>query len=127
MSDQQIFQLFGLGFLATGIGMWLNPKTIKKLLADIEHSTAIIYLSGIISLTLGFLLVTFHNSWDFNWSLIITLVGWSGLIKGLSILISPDFVLTLSERIVNKGSNLKIIAWTGIALGIISFYLGFFA
>lgn len=127
MTDQQIFQLFGLAFTATGIGMLSNPANVKTLLDELEKSSLDLYLSGFISLTVGFLLVSFHNSWVFNPSLIITLIGWAGLLKGLSILIVPNFTIKLSERIVDNDVYLSVFAGFSVVLGLVSLYLGFLA
>lgn len=125
MTDLQIFQLFGLAFTAIGIGMLSNPANVKTLLDELEKSSLDLYLSGFISLTVGFLLVSFHNSWAWNSSLIITLLGWSGLLKGLSILIVPNFTIKLSERIVDNDVYLSVFAGFSVVLGLVSLYLGF--
>lgn len=125
MTDTQLLQLFGLGFTAIGAGMLINAKMIKRVLLDLEHTAAAIYLSGLISLVTGFLLVTFHNTWSLGWPLIITLTGWAALLKGLSILVYPQFSLGLAERIAQNKLSLKSFAWFSIILGLISLYLGY--
>jgi hypothetical protein len=127
MSDTQIFQLFGLGFLAIGLGMLINGTMVKRVLRDLEHTAAAIYLSGLVSMVVGFLIVTFHNVWVWGWPVIITFIGWSALLKGLSILAYPQFSLGLSERIAANKHSLKLFAWSSIALGLLSLYLGYSA
>jgi hypothetical protein len=127
MNDTQIFQLFGLGFLAVGLGMLINASMIKRVLRDLEHTAAAIYLSGLVSMVVGYLIVAFHNDWVWGWPVIITLIGWSALLKGLSILVYPQFSLGLSELVAANKLSLKLFAWTSVLLGLLSLYLGYSA
>jgi uncharacterized protein YjeT (DUF2065 family) len=123
MTDHQVLQLFGVTFIVIGASMLKNPESIKKILDEIEHSNVSLFLSGLISLVIGCLLVVLHNVWEISSSLIITLIGWSGLLKGISILIFPEFTLRLSRRIVSS-NKLNYFAWASVVLGVVSLYLG---
>lgn len=124
MTDIHIFQLLGLVFFAIGIGMLTNPKFIKNILQELERSTADMLYGGLISVTIGYFLVAFHNVWSMNRSLIITLLGWLALIKGLSLLMFPTYILRL-YKVVDKYKS--YISYFVIALGIVSLYFGYFS
>ena len=70
MSDAQIFQLFSLVYIAVGIGIFVNPQFYKKLYEDFVKHTSTLYLGGLIALTIGYLIVTFHNTWTKDISVI---------------------------------------------------------
>ena len=57
MKEIQIFQILGLFFFATGVGMLVNPKFIKNILKELETSTASMLYGGIISLFIGYFIV----------------------------------------------------------------------
>ena len=83
-----------------------------------------LYLGGITALVVGYLILAFHNTWTMDVSVIITIVGWIALIKGLVILIRPKIIIALAKAMVQKESTLKIEAIAVIILGLILAFLG---
>lgn len=125
MSDAQIFQIFSLVYLAVGIGILINPAFYKKLIEDFIESASVLYLGGIMALVVGYLILAFHNTWTRDLSVIITIVGWLALLKGILILIVPNMMITLTKAILKKESILKIEAVVVIILGLAFSFLGF--
>jgi hypothetical protein len=125
MSDVQIFQLIGLAYLAIGVGMLLNQELYKKVFTDFVENKAILYMGGVMALVIGYLLVTFHNVWVCDWTVIITVVGWMALIKGMVILIRPSWIIDLTKAIVNKERFLKIEGIIVTVIGVLLLFLGF--
>ncbi|MHC4104175.1 MAG: hypothetical protein ACYSR9_04490, partial [Planctomycetota bacterium] len=85
MSDAQIFQVLSLYYIAVGIGILVNTQFYKKVFEDFIERTSILYLGGVMALGVGYLLVAFHNTWTKDLSVIITIVGWLALVKGILI------------------------------------------
>ena len=128
MTDKQIFQFIGLIYLAVGLGILLNPRYYKQMFADFKTSIAVMYLGGIFAFAIGFLLITFHNIWVKDISVIITIVGWMALLKGISILVLPKLMMKTMDIFINEKTNiLMIMAGFVIILGALFAWLGFFA
>ena len=128
MTDKQIFQFIGLIYIAVGLGILLNPQYYKQLFADFKTSVAVMYLGGIFAFAIGFLLITFHNIWVKDVSVIITIVGWMALLKGISILVLPKLMMKTMDIFTNvKTSTLMVMAGFIIALGVLLTYIGFCA
>jgi len=128
MTDKQIFQFIGLIYLAVGLGILLNPRYYKQMFADFKTSIAVMYLGGIFAFAIGFLLITFHNIWVKDISVIITIVGWMALLKGISILVLPKLMMKTMDIFINEKTNiLMIMAGFVIILGTLFAWLGFFA
>lgn len=125
MSDVQIFQVFSLVYLAVGVGILVNPGFYKKLFEDFVENASIMYLGGTSALVIGYLIVAFHNTWTADFSVIITIIGWIALIKGIIILISPKVMIALTRAIAKKESFLKIEAIAIIIIGLGLAFLGF--
>ena len=125
MSDAQIFQIFSIVYITIGIGILINPGFYKKLFEDFIENAAVMYLGGIMALTIGYLIVVFHNTWTKDLSVIITIVGCLAMIKGILILIRPNMIIALSKAMVQKESILKIEAIAVIILGLAFSFLGF--
>jgi uncharacterized protein YjeT (DUF2065 family) len=124
MSDGQIFRLFGLVYLVIGLGMFVNPEFYKKLYEDFAENRGVLYIGGLIALSIGFLLVTFHNVWGWYWGVILTVVGWLAVIKGVVILLLPKAMVTIIKW-MTKESGLLLIPVTATILGLFFLILGF--
>ena len=123
MTDAQIFQFLGLTFFAIGLGMLITPDLIKNLFRELEKSIVNTFYGGLISLAIGFPLVTFHNIWVWNWSLLITIIGWLAIFKGLALLIAPQATVQMYKHV--KKFQLPTIFFV-LGLGLLMLFLGYF-
>jgi len=94
-------------FLAKVIGLFGAISTLAimiryKLHLVMEENTAknptTIYLSGFLFLILGILLTVSHQLWTRDWRVVITILGWLILIKGIMRILFPDTVQELIEK-----------------------------
>jgi hypothetical protein len=66
----------------------LNPKRIQQIFQDLKDQKFVI-ITAFIAIIMGLLNILFHNEWDDNWTIIITLIGWIALFIGMSLFILP--------------------------------------
>jgi len=126
MTDAQIFQFIGIIYLAVGIGIIINPDFYKKMIIHFMENPSVIYLGGLVSLAIGFLLVSFHNNWSRDWSVIITIIGWAALIKGLFLITLPKVCIKLCNSFKEMKKLLPVWSTIVIILGVLLCWLGFF-
>ena len=126
MSDAQIFQVISIGYIAVGLAILINPGFYKKLFEDFGQNPSVLYLGGFAALVIGYLIVAFHNTWTMDLSVVITIIGWIALVKGIVILVRPNIIGALTKSIVKNGGFLRIGAIAIIILGLVFGYLGFF-
>ena len=90
---------------------------------EFSRSLGLVFLSGIYTLILGLLVVVSHNLWTSDWRVIITILGWTTLSKGV-------FLILLPQRI-SQAASISTKPWWGIvylifiALGTYLVYEGF--
>lgn len=65
-----------------------NPKRIKQIFEDLKDEKFLI-ISSLFAIIIGLLNILFHNIWEPNYKLIITLIGWTSLFIGLSLFVLP--------------------------------------
>lgn len=65
-----------------------NPGRIKEIFQDIKDRKFAIMVA-FIAIIVGLLNILFHNVWVSDWPMIITLIGWAALIKGLLLFTFP--------------------------------------
>ena len=111
-------------YLAVGLGMIFDKVYYKKLLAGFTKDMTAMYLGGFVALLAGMALVTFHNDWTKSWEVLVTILGWMALVKGVMILAFPSTMMDFTKSIVKKAS-LTSYGYLVIVLGLIFGYFGF--
>lgn len=117
-------QLLALIYLVTGIGMLADKERFRSLYDEMMRSAPIMYLMGTCSLLLGYLIVSFHNVWVSNWPVLITVIGWIALAKGVVIVVAPNLVLNRARFWLTRMQFAGIAVF---ALGLVLGYFGFLA
>ena len=120
-------KIIGWFYIVVAAGMIFNPRAYQKIMEDFSHNNALVYLSGIFSLLIGFLMVLTHNVWQADWVVIITVFGWLGLIKGVWLLLLPNTVAKITAFYQKKASLLVFYAVLMLALGAFLLVKGYFA
>ena len=87
--DTSIFiaKIFAIAYLAIGLGMFLSAGYYKKAFAEMMKSKTYIFGGGAFALVIGLLLVSYHNIWESSWVVIVTIIGWIALVKGVLLLL----------------------------------------
>lgn len=65
-----------------------NPKRIKQIVDDLQDQKFTILIS-FLAIIIGLLNILFHNVWEANISLVVTLFGWLALLKGIMLFTFP--------------------------------------
>ncbi|MGJ8760082.1 MULTISPECIES: hypothetical protein [unclassified Polaribacter] len=88
--DNSIFlaKFWGYYLLIFFVILSFNPKRIRQIFNDLEDQKFLIIFS-FLAIIIGLINILFHNIWEPNWKLIITLIGWSSLLIGLSLFSIP--------------------------------------
>jgi hypothetical protein len=96
---EQAIQLFAaISFLVIGLSHLGQPKawvTFYQALA--ARGTAGVFLEGFLLLNFGGIVVAFHNVWD-GPALVLTLVGWAQVLKGIGRFLAPQMALRVLQR-----------------------------
>ncbi len=95
----------------------LNPKRIKQIFNDLKDEKFLI-VTAFVSIIIGLLNIIFHNIWELNYKLIITLIGWSSLFIGLALFILPKRTVSWLEF-----ANIKLVQVIYMLLFFIGIYL----
>jgi hypothetical protein len=118
-------KVFSLYFLVVGIGMIANPVGTRVALQELVGCPAALYLSAILTLMLGILLIVSHNVWVWGWPLIITVLSWWIFIKGAVRVVYPAIDEHMKDMIECTGVYYSSAIFV-LVVGAILFYIGFF-
>ncbi|MDP2069772.1 MAG: hypothetical protein Q8K04_12520 [Lutibacter sp.] len=90
MDEVSIFlaKFWGWYFIIFFLILSFNPKRILQVIKDLEDQKFVIVFS-FLAIVIGLLNILFHNIWEDDWRLIITIIGWIALFIGLSLFVFP--------------------------------------
>ena len=120
-----IAKLYGVVYAAFGLGMIINMKFYKKLFDDMYKTTTFIFGWGIFASITGLFIILHHNFWVADWTVLITIIGWIALVKGLYMLIFPGY-LNFSKGLFKSNGMLYVMGVFALAFGCVLGYFGFF-
>ena len=118
-------KLIGPVFVVIGLGMLLNGPVYLAMAAQFLHSHALIYLSGLLTIVAGLALVLAHNVWAGDWRLIITMLGWVGVIGGTVRVLVPQYVETIGGSVIMHPVALIVGGFVVLVLGAVLSYFGY--
>ncbi|NCN52300.1 hypothetical protein GW943_00605 [Candidatus Parcubacteria bacterium] len=119
--DISIFlaQVFGLYFVITGIAMIVRPRAVETLIATLAKRD-FIFVTGFVALFIGVPLVLMHNIWDGTWRVVVTVIVWAALLKGVMRLFMPDMTAEWGKRLAGNRNMIRLLVW---AITLVGFYL----
>lgn len=123
-----ISRLMGPVLLIIGIGMALGllmETDYSSLMKEFIGNRAVIFLTGILALLAGVAIVNAHNVWVPDWRLIITILGWLLVLRGIMLLVFPEAVQSIGDHIVASGRGVMAGAAVTFVLGAILCIMGY--
>ena len=112
-------------YLSFGIGLLVNSQYYHDAVQRFLSDKVYLFLGGWIAATLGTIMVNIHNIWVNDWRILITLVSWIVLVKGVLLLAFPSFIKVFDTWYTPRGMRNYILPMV-IILGFIFGYYGFF-
>jgi uncharacterized membrane protein HdeD (DUF308 family) len=119
-----IARIASVTYLSASLGAFFSTNYYRKIVDDLFSNSALIYVTGLITIIIGLLIVTYHNRWTKSWIVLITILGWLATLKGICLIAFPQFIHTLSERMLTD-SGTKLFSYAALCLGLLFAYFGF--
>lgn len=116
-----VARILALAYLSVGIGILSCNIKLTDLISDFQSSPALTYLSGLFATIIGMLLIHQHNIWVKDWRVLITIIGWIALAKGIMLITIPQSITWF------KGWYKNTRAWglVILAMGLLFGYFGY--
>ena len=118
-------RLIGPVMLAVGIGVFVNGQVYRMLADEFLRSRALIYLSGLLTMTAGLAIVLTHSVWRADWPVLITILGWLATIGGAARIICPQGTERVGRAMLKSKPALPIAGAVWLALGAILCFFGY--
>lgn len=114
-------KIFGLYFFTIGLAFIINPTSFRRL-CRIAKEESFLFTGGILALIIGVIVISVHNEWVLDWSLLITVLGWWSLIKGFALLTYPECIKFFSFIQNQSDAVYRMISFFYLAIGLFLLY-----
>jgi hypothetical protein len=117
--DTSLFLLkfWGWYFVIFFFILSFNPSRIKQIIEDLKDQKFTILIS-FITIVVGLLNILAHNIWEPSIELLVTLFGWSALLKGILLFTFPKQMIRLITY-----ANIQLIQVLYILLFLVGMFL----
>jgi hypothetical protein len=128
-TSRYLARLMGPVLLTIGVGMvfgmLLEGDAYSSLMKEFIASRALIFITGALALTAGLAIVNAHNLWVPDWRVIVTILGWLAILRGIMNLVFPVTVQTLGDRMIASHAGVLAGAAITIVIGVILSVMGY--
>ncbi len=122
-----IARILGLLYLSIAVGCFSRKDYFRDILKELAGNSLLPYFSGFIALITGALVVHAHNIWQTDWRVLVTIIGWAALVKGILLLAWPGLLLRFMKLLLLLSPVLRMIPWLCALIGLFFIWFGFFA
>ena len=119
-------KLIGIPFLLIGLGFLFDRAHYNKVAKEVVSSAGLYFMSGVIAIVVGLAIVLYHNVWVSSWEVLITLVGWASLIKGVVRLLLPQWGMGVLKSWLKNENLMTFFAVLILVFGAVLTYYGFY-
>jgi len=117
-----ITQILGTIFIVLGLAMVVNKKYTAAAVQDMMQIKGLLWLCGFMATAMGAIMIAVHNVWTTGLPLLITVMGWMALVKGLFILLFPNWSSSFYKKYITD-SLLVVSGVVCVILGLALVYL----
>jgi len=114
-----VARILALTYIAAGVAAVRGRITFEKMVEEFERSQALTFVTGFLTIVIGMLMVQYHNIWVRDWTVLITIVGWMSLLKGIMLIAFPQVIVSF------KGLYKNTRVW-GIVMIVLGGVFGWF-
>lgn len=103
----------------------MNKSYMAAMINELENGKALFWFFGFVAALIGSITLAFYSTWSMQWPVLITILGWLALLKGIIIMLFP---VSSWHSFFRKFKGSGIIMFSGglsLLFGIILLYKGF--
>ena len=118
-------RIIGPFLVVASVSILLNAKACQRMYKEYVKSPGLTYLAGTYALLLGLLMIQFHNLWVAGWPIIITILAWMSVLKGVLILIFPNYIKRFTKLFTSNPTILRVDGVVILVIGLFLSYVGY--
>lgn len=115
-------RIFGPFFFIIGLWMIFRLEDIQKVWNSIRNTPGLFYIGGLLNLLIGLTVLSTYHSWTWGLPVLLTIIGWLMLLRGLLVLFAPEKVLSWTEGLSPFSKSWAVLP---LVIGILLSWLAF--
>jgi len=119
-----VARIAAITYLAVSLALFRGELKGEELVESFERSTGLRLITGIFALILGALLIQYHNFWVMNWTVLVTVIGWASVVKGVLYIAIPRGMFKFTKRMMINEKSWGVVS---LFIGLLFGYFGFVA
>jgi len=118
---------YGIYLTIVGVALISCPDRFRTWYNHILASDSQSLLGQTLALFIGVFIIATHNLWVADWRILITLIGYWGVLTGGGLLIFPSFSKCFKPLIDSTNLIYCLMGFGWVVYGLILLYHGYFA
>ncbi len=117
-------RISGIMCLLIGLSV-MNKSNMAAIMYELESSKGLFWFIGFMAALIGAIMLAVYSTWSAHWPVLLTILGWLALLKGIAIMLFPS---SAWHSFYRKFKASGIVMFSGIIallVGIILLYKGF--
>ena len=117
-------KFFGLYLLVVSALWTFRSNAFEKVIEDFLAQRALFFFSGMVALAAGIAIVLSHSVWEPGWRIVLTLIGYGSVAKGIARMAFPDELREVASRML-RGPGTSVAIVIAFASGAWLVWMGF--
>lgn len=117
-------QVIGIYLILICLAMLLQHHRFKKIMTEIIGHPASMFICSATNIIFAVVILVPHDLWVANWHVLITIIGWLTLIKGVAGLYFPDKYAEICKKFMAT-RGYQIWTWIWLLIGLYLVVMGF--
>lgn len=118
-------QLIGSVTALFALAALCQPRFVREVVGELEGSSLSRLLFSFIALVSGVAIVQSHSVWVADWPVLITLIGWGGIIKGFMAIALPRSLVSVGRFFYGSDQHTRIVLTCALIFGLCLAGVGF--
>ena len=123
-SAMWVAAVFGPLMAIVGFWMMMYTDNMMKVMTSLKNTPAAFYLMGTLNMLFGLAILNIFNVWSWDKYLLVTLLGWVLLVRGVGSLFAPHLVMKAS---MGDQKNAKVFGIIPLVWGLALCWVGYMA
>ncbi len=112
-------QMWGPVLLAIGLGFLFSGKYYLKIYRELDKQSFAVFTFALLAIAGGVAQIQAHNVWGTFPEVVISILGWGLLVKGIIFALAPRFV----NRTAEAEAKMNLIPLAGTLMVMLGIYL----
>lgn len=113
-------RILGPYYVIMGLWMLLRPDDVQKMWNSVKNTPPMIYFGAALQLLIGLTILSTYHGWTLGLPVLLTIIGYLIVLKGIVALFMPEKLVTYSEKLMAYPQALSIAA---LVIGALLTYL----